>query len=57
MSRTATCLFTGRLAKDPELMVRQRADGTEFSILKLNIITNSPRKVNGEWKEKSRVLS
>ena len=53
MSRTATCFFTGRLAKDPELMVRKRPDGTEFSILKLNIITNSPRKVNGEWKEKS----
>ena len=51
MSRTATCFFTGRLAKDPELIVRQRADGTSFSILKLNIITNSPRKVNGEWKE------
>ena len=53
MSRTATCFFTGRLAKDPELIVRQRADGTSFSILKINIITNSPRKVNGEWKEKS----
>ena len=53
MSRTATCFFTGRLAKDPELIVRQRTDGTEFSILKLNIITNSSRKVNGEWKEKS----
>ena len=53
MSRTATCFFTGRLAKDPELMVRKRPDGTEFSILKLNIITNSARKVNGEWKEKS----
>ena len=53
MSRTATCFFTGRLAKDPELVVRKRPDGTEFSILKLNIITNSPRKVNGEWKEKS----
>ena len=53
MSRTATCFFTGRLAKDPELIVRQRADGTEFSILKLNIITNSSRKVDGEWKEKS----
>ena len=53
MSRTATCFFTGRLAKDPELIVRKRTDGTEFSILKLNIITNSSRKVNGEWKEKS----